>query len=694
MQNDRIVSPTRQKLDFGGLRLSRHPESSSGATPAGGKMRFPSVSFLLAILLSAAIAYTSFPASAAVIATRDDIIREAQSVADAQLRDLGGKSMIDWTWGVMAAGYTEFSHVAPNGSVYAKAMTRIADQYKWMLLNHSKVPYHADDFCIAQAYLDLYANLPHPEHVAPTKSRMDSLAKHLSDTRNTSRLTFYWCDALFMAPPAMARMSAISKDRKYLDATDGEFWRTTELLYDKKEHLFYRDTPQMKRKAPNGKGVFWSRGNGWVLGGLARLMQAMPADYPTRPKYEVLFKEMSARLITLQANDGTWRSSLLDPEQFPGSETSGTALFTYGIAWGINAGLLDRATYKPVVEKAWAAMLKARRPDGLPGYSQKVAASPGAAKPDSTAVYATGAYLLAASQLAKLAPLSLPESVKLVDPSGTGLKVADAPAPVEPDPGDKAFARYVPERMDDIAWENDRIAHRIYGPALQNNPKEHSGSGIDVWAKSVRELVINRWYKENSYHKDHGTGLDFYEVGTSRGDGGLGVWADGKLFVSKCWADHKILDLGPDECGFTISYDPWDANGSKVWETRTMTLKAGSNLTRVESTLYSDTPGEIVIGIGLSNERPGKDGRLFKDKDAGILSFWQPPEKSGTIGVGVLVDPKSIVDFTQDSKNNLVLVKQTVGKPFVYYTGACWNKGLDFHSSDEWEKYLKNFKRE
>jgi len=470
---------------------------------------------------------------------------------------------------------------------------------------------------------------------------------------------------------------------------DSEYWRTTAALYDRDEHLFYRDARFIHKTDANGKKIFWSRGNAWVLAGLARTMQYMPKDYPSRPKYEMLFKDMSARLITLQGTDGTWRANLADPEQFAGSETSGTSLFTYAMAWGINNNLLDRKKYLPAVEKAWAALLAARQPDGLPGYSQPAGSAPAAAKVDGTQVYTTGGYLLAASELQKLAPLTLPQTVLLAAPTTAEAKATTAP--VEPEPDARAFARYVPERMDDIAWENDRIAHRIYGPALQHNPKEHSGSGIDVWVKSVREPVINEWYKGGKYHVNHGTGLDFYEVGTSRGDGGLGIWDNGQLFNSRDWVDEKILDLGPDECGFTISYDPWDANGRKVWEHRTMTLKAGSNLTKIESTIDSDKPGDIIIGIGLC-KRSGPDGHLLQDKELGVMSYWQPPEKDGTIGVGVVVDPKMIVGFGEDKLNYLVLVKATAGKPFGYHAGACWDKGLDFHTSDEWEKYLKEFK--
>ncbi|MDB5325775.1 MAG: glycosyl hydrolase family 88 [Phycisphaerales bacterium] len=277
-------------------------------------------------------------------------------------------------------------------------------------------------------------------------------------------------------------------------------------------------------------------------------------------------------------------------------------------------------------------------------------------------------------------------------PAGEESK-SPATQPAQPVAGATAFARHVPERLDDIAWENDRIAFRIYGPALQNDPKSTSGSGIDVWAKSVRRLVINDWYASKDYHHDHGAGLDYYDVGRSRGDGGLGVWSGKKLWVSADWASFSILDKGPSECGFEITYAPWNADGRRVWETRTVTLKAGSNLNRIESTMHSDQPGEMVIGIGLKR-RDGKGAVLVKEPERGLLSLWQPPEKAGTIGLGVLVDPAMIIGYEQDDLNHLVLIKVQPDRPFVYYAGACWDRGLDFKSADAWTAYLRDFHRE
>lgn len=260
-----------------------------------------------------------------------------------------------------------------------------------------------------------------------------------------------------------------------------------------------------------------------------------------------------------------------------------------------------------------------------------------------------------------------------------------------------AFGRYVPERKDDIGWENDRIAFRVYGPRLEKDePPPLSGSGIDVWAKSTRRPVINDWYQGGDYHVDHGDGLDYFNVGASRGCGGLGVWAGGKLHVSGAWKTHRFTQQVGDNVSFELTYAPWDAGGRKVSEKRTITLTAGSNLNRIESTIDSDTPGDLVVGIGVTRD-PVKGSRqephITRINDRGVLSAWSAADaKNGSMGYGVVVDPATVVGFERDPLNDLILVKVTPGKPFVYYAGACWSKGLDFASRDAWEAYLTTFK--
>jgi unsaturated rhamnogalacturonyl hydrolase len=206
-----------------------------------------------------------------------------------------------------------------------------------------------------------------------------------------------------MAPPALAAVTAATGDRKYLDLANRLWWKTTDYLYDKSDHLYFRDSRFFDQREPNGKKVFWSRGNGWVFAGIARVLEEAPADYPDRARYVTLFREMAEKIAAVQGKDGYWRASLLDPESRPSPETSGTGFFVYGLAWGINHGLLDRARYEPAVIRGWSAMIKAVHPDGKLGWVQRIGDRPGATTAETTEVYGVGALLLAGSEVYTLA---------------------------------------------------------------------------------------------------------------------------------------------------------------------------------------------------------------------------------------------------------------------------------------------------
>lgn len=347
--------------------------------------------------------------------SKDQIIAEADKMAAAQLALFSGTNpKIDWTAGIMWAGYAALSRVSSNPA-WANALLDMGRQARWTpIFYNPKAPLNADDIAICQAFLHVYAQKPDPAILAPTKSRMDAISDFIAkEPENPPQLTWWWCDALMMAPPGMARLSVLTHDPSYMAAVDTEWWKTAALLYDKDEHLFFRDKRFLTMRAKNGKKVFWSRGNGWVFAGLARLLPYVPEADPLRGKYIAVFKEMAAKLASLQQPDGAWRPSLLDPDQFPDSETSGTALDCFAFAWGINHGLLDSKTYLPVASKAWAALLAARRPDGVLGYVQDIADRPNFVKADGTKIYATGAFLMSAVELSRLAPLTIPHTEKL-----------------------------------------------------------------------------------------------------------------------------------------------------------------------------------------------------------------------------------------------------------------------------------------
>lgn len=266
-----------------------------------------------------------------------------------------------------------------------------------------------------------------------------------------------------------------------------------------------------------------------------------------------------------------------------------------------------------------------------------------------------------------------------------------APPATEAEKAPSAFATIAPYRYDDVLWENDRTAHRIYGHALEA-AEPPSSSGIDAWGKNVRWPFMERQLKTGQQHDYHGEGIDFYDVNTFRGMGGLGIWYDNKLWVSRNYIKARILNPGPKVASFEVDYAPWPVDvDRKVWETRRFTLPAGTNFTRLTSTISSDKTGPLVVGIGISKKPTGPlKGTFTADRATGKFVWWGPTDPdNGTMGTAVMVDPAMIADVKEDADNYVVLITVTPGKPFVYYAGAAWDKGLDFHSQAEWLAYVK-----
>jgi len=248
-----------------------------------------------------------------------------------------------------------------------------------------------------------------------------------------------------------------------------------------------------------------------------------------------------------------------------------------------------------------------------------------------------------------------------------------------------------PYRHDDILWENDRTAHRIYGKALEA-AEPPSTSGIDAWGKGVRWPYMDRQLRTGDQHTNHGEGLGFYDVNTFRGAGGLGIWQDNKLWTSRNWTAWKVPQNGPDVASFSVDYAPWPVDvDRKVWETRVFILPLGANFTRMVSTISSDKSGPLSSASASASARaPGVRGVFTKDLGAGRVSYWEPTDPmKGTMAIALVVDPKPLVEVRQDADNHLVLVGVEPGKPFVYYMGAAWDKGLDFHDREGWEAYVK-----
>jgi len=263
----------------------------------------------------------------------------------------------------------------------------------------------ANDLNISQIYLELYEAGKEGEY-RPTQLILDSLIKNY----NPKKVEWSWCDALFMAPPTWARMGKITGDKKYFEHMDKLWWQTSDLIFDKEASLFHRDLTYTVQedgfqiKERNAKKIYWGRGNGWVMGALPRVLEYIPADFATRPKYEAMFKAMCKKLLSIQGKDGLWRSSLLDTKSYPMGETSSTTFYCYAFAWGINHGLLDSKTYKPAAFKAWKALSAlVNQETGRLEYVQLPADSPRSPVYKNCNVeYATGAYLLGGAEILKL----------------------------------------------------------------------------------------------------------------------------------------------------------------------------------------------------------------------------------------------------------------------------------------------------
>lgn len=321
------------------------------------------------------------------------------------------ESPTDWTNGAYYTGVAR-AHHSTKDMIYLAALKNQGYWNDWKTYDRI---YHADDIAISYSYLYVDMNGARKNFVdlKPTKTFLD---EHLrkpnqwsagTDKNKMKNILWWWCDALFMAPPVITLYAKHKNQPEYIDEMHKYYLETYNQLYDKEEHLFARDLrfvwngTSEDRKEENGKKIFWSRGNGWVIGGLALILEDMPKDYKHRSFYVELYKEMAAKLLKIQSKEGLWTTSLLSPESYGHGEVSGSGFHTFALAWGINNGFLDKK-YKPAVIKAWDAIKKCQHEDGRVGWVQNIGFDPRPADADSWQNYGTGAFLLAGSEILKL----------------------------------------------------------------------------------------------------------------------------------------------------------------------------------------------------------------------------------------------------------------------------------------------------
>ncbi len=450
----------------------------------------------------------------------------------------------DWSYGAFYTGLAAFGLTDPS-LPYLDVVRAKGAECAW---RPDDKLYDANSYCVAQAWLEIARADDSPAAMARTRAAAD----YILGARNRAPLAqrigasgrfalnwsrWCWCDALFMAPPTWARLAAMTGDDRYRDFMISEFRATHARLYDREEHLFYRDAKFLGSKSAGGQKLFWGRGNGWVLAGLPLVIRELPDGLRSRQWFIDLFREMSAKVRSIQRADGAWGPNLLDARDPDLPEMSGTAFFCYALAWGVNSGVLDEAEYLPCVKRAWSAMCRCVAEDGKFGWVQPIGERPVCGfGPDSAETYGAGAFLLAAAEMRRhavlkahpearkvrvgpasrfrvdtvevpTAKLGLPEKdlvvfdarngeslpYQLWDSDGDGLSdrlifqstfvagvtreflVFNDSSLKRPDMSATCFGRHAPDRLDDYLWENDKTAWRIYGPAVAQPPPKGEG---------------------------------------------------------------------------------------------------------------------------------------------------------------------------------------------------------------------------
>lgn len=345
------------------------------------------------------------PLSAGPLATdlkpglnRKDIGHALRRVADWQVSRLPQSPQADWTFAALYPGLLAIpNHVA--GARYKDEVLKIGRELHFQpgprVLN-------ADDQAVGQSFLKLYKMRHDPAMLVPIRERMDI---QMVDGDDPNKPLWWWCDALFMEPPVLAELTSATRDERYVTWMDKEWTRTLALLFDQSEHLFSRDVTFLDKDEKNGRKIFWSRGNGWVMAGLVRVIDQLPTVSPLRQKYIWQLQQMAAAIAPLQGADGLWRPGLLDAAFYPLPEISGSMFISYALAFGVHKHLLNRAKYEPVIAKSWAGAIAHVYADGRLGCIQPIGSSPETYREASSYTFGVGAFLLAGCEIYEDAPL-------------------------------------------------------------------------------------------------------------------------------------------------------------------------------------------------------------------------------------------------------------------------------------------------
>ena len=660
---------------------------------------------------------------------------------------------------------------------------REKDSSKWKYKNYGEGQDYAlfGDWQICfQTYLDMYEMNPDPYKIARAIEVMDYEVRQPQTDfwwwADALYMVMPVMTKLYKATGEVKYLDKLYDNFKWADEL--MFDKDEQLYYRDAKYIWPKVTT-----ACNGGKSFWARGDGWVLAGLAKVLADMPKDYAHRDFFEQRFRELAEGVARVQRPGGYWSRSMLCEDDAPGPETSGTAFFTYGMLWGVNHGLLDRDAYLPVIEKAWNYLVTtALQEDGSVGYVQPIGEKPDPTKTvdaHSQANFGVGAFLLAACERLRFEDASVSGSPAAITVSITNESDEFRQQVVELDAGnvfarlgihggrqflvldpaglelpyqltydDKilvdagvsprstltltlrkgtpkvyktvSYGRIYPERKDDYAWENDRGAYRVYGPALQRSGEK--SYGIDVWSKNTPELVVEQryWiedvvmmpaverlrkenrqrgdslYRLNSYHHDHGRGMDLYKVGATLGCGTPALMDGEELVYPYCFTDYEVLDNGPLRTTVLLNYQKKAYQGDSITEHRIISLDKGSNFNKM-TVWYTGMkqPARLASGVVIHSE----------DKESVVLgrdyvAYADPTDNPRVNNCQLFVAtlyPKGTVEtrkqlFAQPSGGNeghaLAVLDGYKGERFTYYFGSAWSKN-DVRTMAEWQQRIE-----
>lgn len=602
-----------------------------------------------------------------------------------------------WIQGVLYVGLTDLADRSENPK-YKEAIFDRGRANNWEL---GRRPYFADDHVIGQSYLWAALNGAGVEAIGPIRARFDYVLAEppagslLFGERGDPSIPdckkrWCWADALFMAPAAWIELSRQTNDSRYAEYAKKEFASTIAYLFDQEEHLFYRDSRFFERRGPKGEKIFWSRGTGWVYAGLARIIPKLPTDDPFRKDLETLFQEMSAKLVSIQKPDGYWSPSLLADPATTRPETSGTAFFTYGMAWGIKQGLLPRKTYEPTVRKGWAALTRAVHPDGRLGYVQAVGDRPDNVSYYDNHFYGGGGFLMAATAVADLELTPGPDLTEFVQEPHPKMALSVHRGGSD---GSKTYQLHdyyiVPDdhkigdglmAFEGLGWESSLVAYRLYLDERM---------AIDIFGKKTPENILHTIGRgKDDYHNMAPWGMDILKVGNTVGIGGIGRLRDGKAVqLGKSSISVSLNNKDPHESRAEIINSGLDEGQTNL--VTNLSIRTGSVLTRVLAKAETTSNDPFITGLvkhpGVQVLQGNPDGTGW----AYIATWGLQSLANDNLGMAIFYRVDSVASTPSDDGNSVYVIFKDPAN-INYAFGIAWAQDQQgITSSDEFASWLR-----